>query len=114
MRLLTILTITLLTACATSGQQITEREAVQFVKGQSTESDVRAKLGDPTRMTTAGDGTRVLTYAGGQYTTNPAVFIPIVGLLFAGGEIKSSAGVFSFDRYGVLDSVGFSTYGNKY
>ena len=97
-----------LSACASAGVQVSEQEAQSFVVGKSTYADVVGKLGNPTTTNLNPDGTRVAMYNYTAFQQRPENFIPYIGPLIGGADMKSSTVTFNFDRNGILLSTSSS------
>ena len=91
-------------ACSTTGVQVSDAQAQQFVVGQSTLSDVEARLGSPTGSSTNSDGTRVISYKLEKNQSDPLAFVPIAGVFSHGSTTNTHEVVFMFDRAGRLMS----------
>lgn len=91
--------IVLLAACATTGQTFDSSVVQGFKTGQTTQADVRAKLGEPQIKTSGedGPGSSTWTYASG---TTPLVAVP-----FAHPKTKEHSVALTFDARGVLQHV---------
>ena len=97
--------------CASSGVQVSQEAALQFVEQKSTEADIIAKLGRPTMVTINGN-IKVLMYAGSQVKVKAASFIPVVGAFAGGSDIQSTAASYQLDaKTGILQKIIYSTYG---
>ena len=90
-----------LTACASSGVRVSPDAAAAFKTGEATEADIVAKLGRPTGVFIA-NGVRMIQYAGMQYQTRAATFIPVFGLFAGGSDMQISQVLFQFDEHGKL------------
>ena len=73
-----------LAGCVSSGTKVDPDAVASFQRGVTTLSDVEARLGPPTALSTALDGSMVAVYSYAHASTRAATFIPVVGL-FAGG-----------------------------
>lgn len=93
-----------LSACVSSGVQVTEQQAAQFQKGVTTEADVRTKLGAPNSVARLSDGSSVLVYAHIEASPNAVDFVPIVGLFAGGAHGHSTAVSFTFGPDGKLSA----------
>ncbi len=93
-----------LSGCASHGVMVSDQQARQFQKGKSTEADVVAALGQPTTTVTHGS-TRTLLYSGAQAQARPASFIPLVGPLVGGSDVRASSVMFQFGPDGRLVDV---------
>jgi len=91
-------------ACSTTGVQVSAAQAQQFTVGQSTVSQVEAKLGQPTGSTTNSDGTQTITYTQENNQADPMAYVPVAGMFSYGSKTNVHAVSFLFNRYGVLQS----------
>lgn len=99
-----------LTGCVTaSGGKAFDPTVVQsFREGQTTESDVIAKLGQPQIKTDGedGPGTSTWTYAYGSSTSDPKSYIPLVGGYLGSKANNSQQSLtLTFNSKGVLQHV---------
>lgn len=99
-----IATCILLAACVSTGVDVKPEQLSNFMPGFSTLDDVTAQLGTPTSTTALRDGSTILIYSFATSKPHPESFIPFIGPLFSGGEIRSSTVLFEFDEGGVLRS----------
>lgn len=100
MRAVVIAAMLALGGCMTSGTQLSETQLATIEKGKTTYDEVVARLGEPTTLTVAEDGTRVATY--GYAKGNSAAVIPIASLFAGGLKIDAVTTTFTFDSAGVL------------
>ena len=61
--ILVCLMVIFLSACASSGQEITQQQIDQIVKGQTTKPELLSLLGRPQSVMSNSDGTEILTWA---------------------------------------------------
>ena len=94
-----------LVGCATSGTKVSAADVASFRQGQSTETEVVSRLGEPNGSSSAPDGTKTDMYIYAQASANAASYIPVVGLLAGGATSKSTTAIFMFDNQGVLRSI---------
>ncbi|WP_042878695.1 hypothetical protein [Cupriavidus necator] len=99
-----IVTCAMLVACVSTGVDVKPEHMSNFMLGFSTLDDVTTQLGKPTSQATLGNGSTILIYSFATSRPNPESFIPFIGPLFSGGEIRSSTVLFEFDENGVLRS----------
>jgi outer membrane protein assembly factor BamE (lipoprotein component of BamABCDE complex) len=97
-----ILVVALLAGCASSGTKVTDAQAAQFAKGQSTEADVVARLGPPTRISKLPDGAWRDIYSYSRAQPRAESFIPYVNLLAGGSDTTTTAVSFRFGADGKL------------
>lgn len=93
-----------LSACATSGTMVSEKQTMQFEEGVTTEQEIRAELGQPTTITTSKEE-RTLIYTGATYQTKAATFVPVVGIFAGGSDIQSTSVIFKIGPDGVLQEM---------
>jgi hypothetical protein len=108
-----LITTILLSGCTyTSGTNVSADQAKQFVVGQSTVSDVEAKLGAPSNSQTNSDGTQTLLYRY-DYTHQDATnYVPFYGMVHQQVEQKENKTTFVFSPSGVLQSYSAGTGGD--
>ncbi len=94
----------LMLGCTSSGTKFDFSQAAGFVRGQTTEAQVRASLGTPNGLSMLPDGTRVLVYSYLYAGVRPETFIPLVGLFVAGAEMQVQTATFTFGPDGLLQS----------
>ena len=94
----------MLVACVSTGIDVKPEQLSNFMLGFSTLDDVTAQLGTPTSQATLRNGSTILIYSFATSKPHPESFIPFIGPLFSGGEIRSSTVLFEFDENGVLSS----------
>jgi len=94
----------MLVACVSTGVDVKPEQLSNFLPGFSTIDDVTTQLGTPTSQVTLKGGSTILIYSFATSKPHPESFIPFIGPLFAGGEIRSSNVLFEFDENGVLRS----------
>ena len=78
----------LLAGCASTGVRVDEKNLQSFKKGETTYSEVVARLGQPTSSTVMADGQRMIMYTYAQAQARPETFIPIVGAFGGGADYK--------------------------
>ena len=93
-----------LAACASTGVDVKPEQLSNFLPGFSTIDEVTTQLGTPTSQVTLKNGSTILIYSFATSRPHPESFIPFIGPLFAGGEIRSSTVMLEFDENGVLRS----------
>jgi len=91
-------------ACVSTGVDVQPEQLANFIPGFSTIDDVTGQLGTPTSTATLSNGSTILVYSFAASKPHPESFVPFIGPLFAGGEIRSSTALFEFDQDGILRS----------
>ena len=107
----TLLTVAILTGCASSGTQVSQQAATQFKEGESTEAQIIAKLGPPTSTTIMG-GFKTISYSGMQYQVKGATFIPIIGAFAGGSDYTMSIASYQIGSDGILKKFSYTTSGS--
>lgn len=94
----------LLFACASAGVNVNQDQLRAFKIGETTTSEVIGKLGAPTFTELSNDGTKTLIYSYSHAQVRPATFIPYLGMLVGGSDIKTSTVALRFGPDGKLIS----------
>jgi hypothetical protein len=102
-RALSIVLTAALCGCVSSGRDIDLAQVSNFQKGVTTRAQVVAALGPPNTTVVTGNGVTAIGYSSVHAHANPAMFIPIVGLLATGATAHSQHVNFVF-RDDVLQS----------
>lgn len=92
----------LVAGCAASGVQVREDQLAEFQEGKTTMQEIVGKLGQPTGSTLMPDGSRMITYTYVAVTSRPESFVPVVGPLVGGHDMRSNVVMLTFDRSGLL------------
>jgi outer membrane protein assembly factor BamE (lipoprotein component of BamABCDE complex) len=99
-----------LAGCASYGTKIDQAAISKMVKGKTTETEVRAMLGDPVSVGITPDGKKLSIYMYSHAQRKASSFIPIVGLFVGGAETKTQTVQIWYDDKGVV--INF-TYNNS-
>ncbi|KWR90615.1 hypothetical protein [Cupriavidus sp. IDO] len=97
-------TCLMLVSCVSTGVDVKPEQMSNFMLGFSTLGDVTTQLGTPSSQVTLRNGSTILIYSFATSKPHPESFLPFIGPLFSGGEIRSSTVLFEFDEDGVLRS----------
>ena len=100
-----------LAGCASAGVQVSREAATQFKEGVTTESEIRAKLGQPTSESVSSGDLHTLIYAGSQSSIKAATFIPLVGAFVGGADVHSTAAIYTINKDGVMIKFSYSGTG---
>jgi len=94
--------------CATAGnKQIAEASTVSKIEeGKSTKTDVRALVGEPTKVNFRADNTELWEYVYKRGQVRPATFIPVVGWFAGGVDVTGSTLTVLFNKDNVVQKVG--------
>ena len=100
-----------LTACASAGVRVDPSQMAQFQKGRTTYDDVVTALGKPSQETVDDSGNRTVMYYYANSKTRPESFIPIVGAFVGGADTESTSATFNFNSHNVLTKMSQSQGG---
>lgn len=109
MKLIAALLCLLLSACATVGREVTKDQLGGLEKGKTTAAEVMQRIGPPTTTITSQDGRSTLIYVFAHAQARPESFIPFVGALIGGTDVRSSTVRFVFNKDGTLDDFTHAT-----
>jgi outer membrane protein assembly factor BamE (lipoprotein component of BamABCDE complex) len=101
-RATTVALAALLYGCAATGVRVTEDQAAALKPGATTESEVVQRFGPPTMRMRQADGTLLLIYSHAEAQVRPATFIPLIGGLVGGSDVRSTTVTLRFDGNGRL------------
>jgi hypothetical protein len=112
--LLSLLVVTALTGCMSTGIQVRPEQLVSFKEGETTEAEVVQKLGAPNTSVAMSDGSKITVYSFVQSQARVASFIPLIGPMVGGADAQMNSTTFRFDRTGKMISYQStaSTYGS--
>lgn len=82
--------------CVSSGRDIDTSKMASFQKGITTRQQVLAALGPPNTTVVNTNGTVAIGYSSVHAHANPAMFIPIVGILATGATAHGQHVIFLF------------------
>ena len=94
----------LICGCVASGVIVNEQQVQQFKRGETTEGQIVAVLGAPTSRSNV-NGQRSISYTGVHAQARPESFIPYIGGLVGGSDVRHSNYTFTFDMNGKLADV---------
>lgn len=101
-KLLSVLLIAGLAACASTGRKIDQAAADSIEKGKTTKAEVIGLIGSPDLITRRGNGDTVFGYNYSRATAKPASFIPYIGPLVGGMNIQQQNTSITFGPDGVV------------
>lgn len=98
----------LLGGCMSLGnKQITNDETVSQIKnGESTQSDVKTKIGEPSKITFTDNGEEIWDYTYTRSQMRAATFIPIAGALVGGTDMETQTLTIRFNKDGIVKEIG--------
>lgn len=97
-----------LSGCATIGnEQISRYETTSKIEiGKSTKADVRALVGEPTKVNFQENGKEIWEYKFSKGHIKPATFIPLVGIFAGGMKVEGNTLTIMFNNAGVVEKYG--------
>jgi outer membrane protein assembly factor BamE (lipoprotein component of BamABCDE complex) len=97
-----------LLGCASAGNvQISEVSTVAKIEeGKSTKADVRALVGEPTKVNFRDDNTEVWEYVYKRGQVRPATFIPVARWFAGGVDTTGSTLTILFNKDNIVQKVG--------
>jgi outer membrane protein assembly factor BamE (lipoprotein component of BamABCDE complex) len=95
-------------ACATVGnEQISEPEITNQIQiGKSTKADVKALVGEPTKVNFQENGNEIWEYVFKKGQVKPATFIPLVRIFAGGANVEGNTLTIMFNKDGVVEKYG--------
>jgi outer membrane protein assembly factor BamE (lipoprotein component of BamABCDE complex) len=95
-------------ACASAGNvQISDPGTVARIEeGKSTKADVKALVGEPTKVNFRDDNTEVWEYVYKRGQVRPATFVPVVGWFAGGMDTTGSTLTILFNKDNIVQKVG--------
>jgi len=108
-----LLMCAILGGCASSGTMVSHDASSKIEIGKTTEAQVLADLGRPNYVSERSDGTRILTYTGGKYSTKASTFVPVVGLFAGGANVSSSVVVVTIGKDGIVKDITRTDYSSE-
>ncbi len=98
-----------LAGCAGAGTLVTPRDVAYFVPHETTSSEIRAWLGEPTHFETERDGSAVMVYDWERTTLQPQDVVPVIGVLFGAADTSHIKTIIYIGRDGTYNGVGRQT-----
>ncbi len=100
-----VLLVLVINGCATVGRPIDPASMDKIKPGETTKTQILQWFGKPDGVTRLSTGEVWFTYTYVKATTNPAAFIPIIGLFFMGTDTESQSLVVMFGPDEVVKNV---------
>lgn len=109
MKIIVIAALAALAGCATVGREVSKDQIGALHKGETTTTQAATLLGQPTTVSTLGDGRQIWIYSFAHAQARPASFIPVVGLFAGGTDVRATNVSLTFDPAGVLQNYTSTT-----
>ena len=110
--LLTVLFLGLV-GCATSGKPIERDKLSQIKEGVTTKEEVINLLGKPEMISLTSDAKEIMMYTHFDYKMRASSFIPIVGLMIGGADMKQQVLQILIDKDGKVEKFIFNDSGSE-
>ncbi|MDN5752210.1 MAG: outer membrane protein assembly factor BamE [Nitrosospira sp.] len=99
--------VALVAGCATSGNEKLKDHtqstiSQQITEGRTTKNQVIAALGQPSVVSFTDAGNEIWTYKHARATPQAQNFIPLVGLVSSGADVKTKELVVMFNKHDVV------------
>jgi outer membrane protein assembly factor BamE (lipoprotein component of BamABCDE complex) len=99
--------VALLAGCATSGNEKLKEHtqssiSQKITEGKTTKNEVTAALGQPAAISFTDAGNEIWTYKHARATPQAQNFIPLVGLISSGADVKTKELVIMFNKDDVV------------
>lgn len=102
-----------LIGCATSGKLIDQDKLSQIKEGITTKEEVINLLGKPEMISLTSDAKEIMMYHHLEYKTRASTFIPVVGLMTGGADMKQQILQILIDKNGKVEKFIFNDSGSK-
>lgn len=104
-----ILAAALLAGCMSAGMDVKPDQVKSFQPGKSTRAEIEAALGRPNVVRNKSDGTTEIVYQHVDVRVRGETFIPFIGGLVGGSDVRTNEVTFSLDPNGVFQSTSSAT-----
>lgn len=102
----------MLIGCASVGKPIEQNKLSQIKEGVTTKQEVIALLGKPEMVSLTSDAKEIMMYQHFTYKTRASTFIPVVGLMTGGGDMKQQILQILIDKDGKVEKYIFNNSDN--
>lgn len=113
MKRIVILLCLSLIGCATSGKLINQDKLSQIKEGITTKEEVINLLGKPDMISLGSDAKEIMMYTHLDYKMRASSFIPVVGLLIGGTDMKQQVLQILIDTNGIVEKFIFNDAENS-
>jgi len=103
-----VLIVLVLTGCASVGKKIEQNKVQQIKEGVTTEQEVIELLGKPFMKTLSSDGKVIMIYQYTKVKNRIENFIPVVGLLSGGMDMRQQMLTILIDKNGNVEQYTFN------
>lgn len=107
-RLVILISILMLSGCATVGKPIEQDKLASIKEGQTTKQEVINLLGKPYMITLGSDGKEIMTYQYVKSQIRASTMVPIVGLFVGGADTKQQIFQVLIDKDGKVEKYVFT------
>ena len=99
----------LLAGCMSAGMDVKPEQAQSFRPGKTTRGEIEAALGRPNVVKNGSDGTVSLIYQHVDVRVRGETFIPFIGGLVGGSDVRTNEVTFNLDKNGLFESTSSAT-----
>lgn len=104
-----IIAAAMLAGCMTAGMDVKPEQVQSFQPGKTTRGEIETALGRPNVVKKLSDGTTALIYQHVDVRVRPETFIPFIGGLVGGSDMRTNEVTFNIDKNGLFESTSSAT-----
>jgi outer membrane protein assembly factor BamE (lipoprotein component of BamABCDE complex) len=99
----------LLAGCMSAGMDVKPDQVKSFQPGKTTRGEIEAALGRPNVVRNKSDGTTEIVYQHVDVRVRGETFIPFIGGLVGGSDVRTNEVSFTLDKSGIFQSTTSAT-----
>lgn len=99
----------LASGCMSAGMDVKPDQVKSFQPGKTTRGEIEAALGRPNVVRNKSDGTTEIVYQHVDVRVRGETFIPFIGGLVGGSDVRTNEVTFTLDKNGVFQSTTSAT-----
>lgn len=107
--LLAALIAATLSGCMSAGMDVKPDQVKSFQPGKSTRAEIEAALGRPNVVRNKSDGSTEIVYQHVDVRVRGETFIPFIGGLVGGSDVRTNEVTFTLDKNGTYESTSSAT-----
>lgn len=104
-----VLAAVVLAGCMSAGMDVKPEQTQSFQPGKTTRGEIEAALGRPNVVKNLSDGTTSLIYQHVDVRVRGETFIPFIGGLIGGSDVRTNEVTFNIDKNGLFESTSSAT-----
>lgn len=107
--LMAVLVVVITSGCVSSGMNVKPEQLHSFQPGKTTRAEIESNLGRPNIVRNKSDGTTDLIYQHVDVRVRGETFIPFIGGLVGGSDVRTNEVTFNLDKNGIFVSTSSAT-----